>query len=741
MSNPLAKVIRYLASNIVLASTWTRVGTLATVTTSSNHGYASGFHKITASSSIAAIPNGNYNITVTGLNTFTLVCLNAGAANGTLSISYNGMQITASDVQSAIDQIDLLLTNYAYTLSNHKLNHQNGGVDELNVVGLNGLLADQQTPLGHVTRHQNGGDDELNVAGLNGLLADEQDAGKLKGTVINIAGLAVNYTLQYNGAQWIVTNVLSGVMPGLHASTHAVGGTDPILGELTDPQRAGKIFTAVINIAGLSDKWVLRYDSTSSTWIAQTFNHGSSHEQGGLDPISSLPTANEKAALTGTSGSPSNANRYVTDLDKINNITPLLPSVNQKAALDGSFAPTVSNPYITQQALDSAISSSGQGAAGFGVSDVSAFIHNQAVDRKGTPITIDIARGTAETSTVGGTPTDKPIAVLDRYCTIQSAINPGSSVFSSITSDVIVTNNISNASIASIIGNNGFDRGEITLTAAVPSIIQLGDTISVTGATDSSNNGQYKVYAVAGSVITVTVPMFANQASAAGTITSTKFIKDSIVVITGTVSNNNKFTITDVIGNTLTLFPTPVNETVNPTFQIFHPDGSIIAFGLMFITDGTPHNFSVSPVSQIKYEYDNSADHYGIFSSGNWIIGDQYNTDLFFVNIYQNISYGETNANITNASSPYTVLLNTRKIIADCSGGNIAVTLPAITADWHGVELKIKARAVGANAITITCNAADDIDGATNVVLNIQYQSWTLLANFDIGGNSFWSII
>ena len=235
--------------------------------------------------------------------------------------------------------------------------------------------------------------------------------------------------------------------------------------------------------------------------------------------------------------------------------------------------------------------------------------------------------------------------------------------------------------------------------------------------------------------------MFANQVAAAGTISSTKFIKGSIVVITGTVFNNNKFTISNVVGNTLTLFPAPVNETITSTFKIFLPNGSIVAFGRMFITDGTPHNFSLSPVSPIKYEYDNSADHYGVYSSGKWILGDQYSESVFFVDIDQNISYGEINARITNIDSPYTVLLSTRQIIADCSGGNIAVTLPAITADWHGVILNIKARAVGANAITITADAADDIDGAANIVLNVQYQSWTLLASFDIGGNSFWSIL
>jgi hypothetical protein len=53
-------------------------------------------------------------------------------------------------------------------------------------------------------------------------------------------------------------------------------------------------------------------------------------------------TADEKAALTGTSGSPSSTNKYVTASD------PLLPTADQKAALAGtSGTPAAANPYVT----------------------------------------------------------------------------------------------------------------------------------------------------------------------------------------------------------------------------------------------------------------------------------------------------------------------------------------------------------------------------------------------------------
>jgi hypothetical protein len=60
------------------------------------------------------------------------------------------------------------------TPSLHAASHENGGADEISVLGLSGLLADAQTPLAHAASHENGGADELDVTGLSGLLADPQ---------------------------------------------------------------------------------------------------------------------------------------------------------------------------------------------------------------------------------------------------------------------------------------------------------------------------------------------------------------------------------------------------------------------------------------------------------------------------------------------------------------------------------------------------------------------------------------
>jgi hypothetical protein len=58
--------------------------------------------------------------------------------------------------------------------SAHHTTHELGGMDELDVTGLTGVLADPQTLVDHVGRHEDGGADQLNVNNLHGELADPQ---------------------------------------------------------------------------------------------------------------------------------------------------------------------------------------------------------------------------------------------------------------------------------------------------------------------------------------------------------------------------------------------------------------------------------------------------------------------------------------------------------------------------------------------------------------------------------------
>ncbi len=50
----------------------------------------------------------------------------------------------------------------------HAASHQNGGTDEINVAGLSGLLADDQSPTAHATDHEDGGADPVDVTQLDG---------------------------------------------------------------------------------------------------------------------------------------------------------------------------------------------------------------------------------------------------------------------------------------------------------------------------------------------------------------------------------------------------------------------------------------------------------------------------------------------------------------------------------------------------------------------------------------------
>ncbi len=80
----------------------------------------------------------------------------------------------------------------------HHSQHQNGGVDEINVAGLSGVLADPQTPVTHASRHQNGGNDEIDVTGLSGLLADVQKAGYIRSIDISSSSPTNGQILRYN---------------------------------------------------------------------------------------------------------------------------------------------------------------------------------------------------------------------------------------------------------------------------------------------------------------------------------------------------------------------------------------------------------------------------------------------------------------------------------------------------------------------------------------------------------------
>jgi len=81
------------------------------------------------------------------------------------------------------DGIDINLGSFYFDIkpaplgpipAGHAVTHEDTGIDEVDVNGLAGLLADPQTPILHHLDHETGGSDEVNVTDLAGLLADAQ---------------------------------------------------------------------------------------------------------------------------------------------------------------------------------------------------------------------------------------------------------------------------------------------------------------------------------------------------------------------------------------------------------------------------------------------------------------------------------------------------------------------------------------------------------------------------------------
>ena len=103
----------------------------------------------------------------------------------------------------------------------HKTTHQDGGSDEISVLGLSGLLGDAQTPLAHKTSHQDGGADEISVEGLAGELTAEQKSAwaKVSGKPTTFDPSAHKTSHQDGGADEISVAGLAGLLADLQNPT------------------------------------------------------------------------------------------------------------------------------------------------------------------------------------------------------------------------------------------------------------------------------------------------------------------------------------------------------------------------------------------------------------------------------------------------------------------------------------------------------------------------------------------
>jgi hypothetical protein len=165
--------------------------------------------------------------------------------------------------------------------------------------GNDSRLSDARTPTAHATSHQDGGSDEISVTGLSGVLASGQlmsiqDEGANVGTraLLNFAGAGVSVADDPGNGKVTVT------IPG-------GGGTTP----------TGTGFRHVT--AGVEDaasKLVENADVHATAAIAESklslnfATHSNAND----------PSAGQKSALAGTSGTPGVGNEYVTDDDPRN---------------------------------------------------------------------------------------------------------------------------------------------------------------------------------------------------------------------------------------------------------------------------------------------------------------------------------------------------------------------------------------------------------------------------------------
>lgn len=72
--------------------------------------------------------------------------------------------------------------------------------------------------------------------------------------------------------------------------------------------------------------------------------------------------------------------------------------------------------------------------------------------------------------------------------------------------------------------------------------------------------------------------------------------------------------------------------------------------------------------------------------------------------------------------------------LVNATGGALAPTLPPATT--NGARVTVKKTDASANAVTITRNSSDTIDGATTLVLAAQYNVATVMSD----GTNWWKV-
>lgn len=98
---------------------------------------------------------------------------------------------------------------------------------------------------------------------------------------------------------------------------------------------------------------------------------------------------------------------------------------------------------------------------------------------------------------------------------------------------------------------------------------------------------------------------------------------------------------------------------------------------------------------------------------------------------------------LVEVTAAYNVASNARTVVADATGGAFAVTLPFAADRYLDINdgqdnwLVVKRVNAGGNAITVTAQAGDDIDGAATKTLGSQHAAIAIVPDGDVSWRIF----
>lgn len=193
----------------------------------------------------------------------------------------------------------------------HASTHENGGIDEIDLTGMSGVLVDPQTPVFHAASHQSGGGDEIDVSGLSGVLSEDQipqlhelngdrHSGTLPESSIGFNDSGHDHTGGTKGTHLPLSAIVDVPLGGFVDLEQLSYGDDvnKVIGPLNAPPSPGKValfpiggpvqalvvdYTIRQVIGGSAPGWYICVDPLSSAPSGGSFNGGTNPSIGIAD--------------------------------------------------------------------------------------------------------------------------------------------------------------------------------------------------------------------------------------------------------------------------------------------------------------------------------------------------------------------------------------------------------------------------------------------------------------------------